>query len=65
MQPTPEQLVVIEEYREKYLQAFGVYPAGSHYLDALDKTSCGCSAPAGIPTGAPGERPHALTGDAA
>ena len=27
-EPTPEQLVVIEAYREKYLQAFGAYPAG-------------------------------------
>jgi hypothetical protein len=36
-EPTPEQLVVIEAYREKYLQAFGVYPAWTHYIDALDR----------------------------
>lgn len=33
--PTPEELVVIDEYREKYLAAFGVYPAGSHWVDGV------------------------------
>lgn len=32
-QPTEEQLKSIEAYREQYRQAFGVYPAGSHWID--------------------------------
>ena len=52
-QPTPEQLVVVEDYREKYLQAFGVYPAGSHYLDALD-AFVALLRPGGLPTALPG-----------
>jgi len=35
-QPKPPELEVIETYRETYRQAFGVYPAGTHYIDGLD-----------------------------
>jgi hypothetical protein len=34
-EPTPEQLAVIEAYGEKYREAFGEWPAGTHWVDAL------------------------------
>ena len=34
-QPTPAELVVIDAYRATYLQAFGVQPAGTHWVDGL------------------------------
>jgi hypothetical protein len=33
--PSEKELVVIEAYRETYLQAFGVEPAGSHWVDGV------------------------------
>jgi len=33
--PTPEELLLIDEYRERYQQAFGVEPAGSHWIDSV------------------------------
>jgi hypothetical protein len=53
IEPTAEQLAVIEEYREKYLQTFGAYPAGSHYIDALD-AFVALLRPGGLPTALPG-----------
>jgi hypothetical protein len=52
-EPSPEQLAVIEEYREKYLQTFGAYPAGSHYIDSLD-CFVALLRPGGLPTALPG-----------
>lgn len=34
-QPTPDQLRVIEAYRDSYGTAFGVEPAGLHWLERL------------------------------
>lgn len=36
-QPTPDQLGKIEQYRETYKKAYGVYPAGSHWVDTVGK----------------------------
>ncbi|MEO7136610.1 MAG: hypothetical protein ABI037_02735 [Gemmatimonadales bacterium] len=33
--PTPEELAVIEDYREKYRAIYGIYPAGSHWIDGV------------------------------
>lgn len=34
-EPTPSELVIIEQYREKYKRIFEVYPAGSHWVDGV------------------------------
>ncbi len=34
-EPTSEELEKIEAYREQYRQAFGEYPAGSHWIDSI------------------------------
>jgi hypothetical protein len=34
-EPTAQELVVIEAYRATYLQAFGVEPAGTHWIDGV------------------------------
>ena len=34
--PTPGELEVIESYRARYLSEFGVYPAGTHWVDGVD-----------------------------
>lgn len=39
LEPTPGQLEIIEAYREKYRQAFEVYPAGSHWVDGVGLVS--------------------------
>jgi hypothetical protein len=33
--PSEKELVVIEAYRATYLQAFGVEPAGTHWIDGV------------------------------
>jgi hypothetical protein len=34
-EPTVEELEIIKAYREKYRQAFGVLPLGTHWLDEI------------------------------
>lgn len=34
-EPTPDELEHIDYYREKYLATFGVYPAGTHWIDEV------------------------------
>jgi hypothetical protein len=36
-EPNPGELQALEEYREKYLQSFGEWPAGTHFVDTLQK----------------------------
>lgn len=36
-QPSPEELEKIEAYRAAYQVAFGREPAGTHWVDGLDK----------------------------
>jgi hypothetical protein len=33
--PTEEEMVVIDAYREKYKEVFGEYPAGTHWVDGV------------------------------
>jgi hypothetical protein len=46
--PTPEQLIVIEAYRERYRATFGEYPAGHHWIDGV-KALVSLLRPDGIP----------------
>jgi hypothetical protein len=48
-QPSPDELALIEEYRETYLKAYGLYPAGSHWVEAVGKMVL-LRRPGGIPT---------------
>lgn len=36
-EPDPGELRALEEYREKYRQTFGEWPAGTHWVDTLQK----------------------------
>jgi hypothetical protein len=36
-EPNPDELKALEEYRQKYRQTFGEYPAGTIWVDALQK----------------------------
>lgn len=47
-QPTPEELTVIEEYRNLYRERFDEYPAGTHWVDTL-RTMVLLRRPGGLP----------------
>jgi hypothetical protein len=36
-EPAPEELELLEDYRQSYNAAFGNYPAGTHFVDTLQK----------------------------
>lgn len=36
-EPAPAELEKLEEYRQTYYNAFGEYPAGTHFVDTLQK----------------------------
>lgn len=51
-EPTPEELKEIDAYRDAYLAAFGVYPAGTHWIDCVGAL-VNLLRPGGIPGGDP------------
>lgn len=36
-EPTPEELEKLEHYRNRYCREFEEYPAGTHFVDTLQK----------------------------
>jgi hypothetical protein len=36
-EPTPEELEKLEDYRRRYNNEFGEWPAGTHFVDTLQK----------------------------
>lgn len=36
-EPTPDELVKLEDYRARYRNEFDEYPAGTHFVDTIQK----------------------------